>query len=212
VLNFSPSQYHQSGRECWLNSKGKPRPSKRDAFNPHWAAFLSYDFEYRDPEGKIPSLCRYLSDPQVPELDGMRAYIDYVFNYFYHDIFRRWSLSLIYPKVVAERTKVVCFEDLVSMSPAQISSSSNGTTQHMTTSDIAVQGMLEFLFKGPVLPIPFNGTDPSEVENTHGHGTSHDPALRDHLTEIVKQIDATFYDGDIAWLSSIWPCSEKQLA
>ena len=39
-----------------------------------------------------------------------------------------------------------------------------------------------------------------------GHSTSHDPALRKRLRQLVRELDAEFYNGDIAWLASVWPC------
>jgi len=46
----------------------------------------------------------------------------------------------------------------------------------------------------------------SRAEAADRHGTSHDAALRQRLTELIQWIDARYYDGDIAWLNSALPC------
>jgi len=122
----------------------------------------------------------------------MRACIDYAFRIWYHDQLSRWALSLQFPEA-ASRTHVACYEDLVS------------DNRYST-----VRELLEFYFSNGTLPYRYIVPSRRETqEYTGGHSTSHDADLRNHLKAVIKELDAKYYNGEIAWLDEIWPCHES---
>ncbi|KAL7547113.1 hypothetical protein ACHAWF_010424 [Thalassiosira exigua] len=89
---------------------------------------------------------------------------------------------------VAERTHVTCFEDLGS--PERDAEAFSGALDFLLGSDRRRR----------------NETKPSDAPFLLGHETSHDPALRSRLKEVIRDLDARYYNGELAWLDSVLPC------
>jgi len=178
----------------------------------HWYKSLSYELY---PPRNNRSLCQYLVEED--EETGMRAYVDYIFHSQYLTVLTDLALSrtgalrqggggggeggdgvalspLIVPELrpLTDRTMTACFEDL--------------SHQNSTIVLATIRRVQDFLFNGTNYR-PWSGKLELMQSGGGGHSTSHDSALRDRLQRIVRQIDETFYDGDIAWLdSSIFSC------
>lgn len=148
----------------------------------NWNRNLSYEL---DPPANNRSLCDYLSE--VDEKSGMRAYIDFIFRIHYSGPFAHWALAQELPEV-KERTMVMCYDELSSPE----------------TDLISVNRMIDFWYNG-TQHREFHGIPPGQTE-AKGHGTSHNPAIRERLKALVKQIDEEYYDGQIAWIHSTLPC------
>jgi len=99
-----------------------------------------------------------------------------------------YALSLKLPEV-AERTKVMCYEKL----------SSAETDQQV------IDEAFDFWFNGTDHK-KYVGVLPGHNEYSGGHSTTHDPAIRGHLIDLVKKLDEEHYNGDIAWINSFLPC------
>lgn len=178
------------GRECWTNPYGGPlrndtavqggMPQVRE-----WQRGL---FSPDLPPYKGRSLCDYLKE--VSEEVGMRAYIEFIFRVHYSGPFAHWAMSEELPEL-AERTRVVCFDDL------------RTPDRDLET----INWMLDFYYNGTDHK-EFKGRQPSKSA-ARGHQTSHNPALRARLADMVKRIDETYYDGQIAWVHSVLPCQNR---
>lgn len=181
--------YHKSGRECWLADDGSRAKEIGTRFTKRvWHDVLSYNSKPQRIERQL--LCSYLND--VSEEQGIRAYTDAVFRSYYHLLLKLWATAQATPSV-RERTTNICYEDLAS---------------HDAVSETR-EKILDFMYsKGRPARLKHI---PMTVENESsktagGHGTSHDPSLRQHLTKIIKELDTKYYNGEIAWLSSVLPC------
>jgi len=119
---------------------------------------------------------------------GMRAYVDWVFRYYYSGILAHWSLAQHFP-LLSERTKTVCYEDLES------------NERDVQT----IYDMLRFWYNGTHHD-PFTGQPPGKSDGGGGHSTSRNIALRERLVRVIQAIDQKHYNGDIAWVDSILPC------
>jgi len=181
-------QYHRSGRECTLNPEGGDDDVLIDRHINRWDRFVGYKL---DPPRDGRSLCQYLADEA--EIVGMRAYLHWVFRVHYFDMFGRWALAQELPDV-RDRIQTVCYEDLTSRSRDQ-----------------RVEGMIDFLYGGNEnhshhMPFDPSGLRPAGASYEGGHSTSHEPLVRQHLRDVVAEIDQEYYNGDISWLDSILPC------
>jgi len=73
------------------------------------------------------------------------------------------------------------------------------------TDKAMVDMALKFWFNGTEHG-PYTGTLPGHQNYTGGHSTPHDPVLRGHLVDLIKELDEKYYNGEIAWLNEILPC------
>lgn len=149
-----------------------------------WQRFVNSPLD--PPPNPKHSLCEYMRD--VSELTGMRTYIEWVFNVKYSSFLSRWAISREFSHV-RDRTVEVCFEDLSS-----------------TDKDLeSIHKVVDFLHNGDPTANSWMGSR-EELHDTKGHSTSKDPAKRERLLNIIKQLDEEIYNGDIAWLDSMLPC------
>jgi len=209
--------YHKAGYECWLRPDGrrprgndKPLPSNSFPWKRNWTAYLNYDVAVEDGTGSSAndrSICQYMADE--PEPAGMRAYATWVFKVKYEALLERWALSRIpsapagtsspasssppitpaLSKQIQDRTLVVCMEDLAS--------DFNWT--------------LEFFFPSRssdrIRENAVPGKTAAAGQRYEGrHSTSHDPQVRQRLVEVIRQLDRDYFNGEIAWLDSVFPC------
>lgn len=207
--------YHSTGRECWLDWNGNaakasnslfPSPFTRD-----WRRFTPNDVD--DDEGRYflrddddddsllrsegvvddteyPTLCHYLANRT--EEEGMRVYIDWVFHAYYERTFNFWALtSSNWCPSIEKRTRTVCFEDLEDESSAAMSREVVAFLTHNASSAMSSRRQS-------------SGVDSPAYSG--GHATSKNPALRERLLNVVRQIDREHYNGEIAWLDSVLPC------
>lgn len=186
--------YHIKGSECWLDEYGKtfkPQPGRLRwaSMKTDWDQYLSYTL---DPPNNNRNICKYMSDVD-DEMKAMRAYMEWIFQRYFIGSLSLWALAEQVPSV-QERTLSICYEDLAS-----------STMYH----DVS-NSMLNFIFNGTTNHKTWYGKPPTEAKEVSAHSTSHDPELRNRLVGIIKQIDAEYYNGDIAWLNSVLPCQSKQ--
>lgn len=85
-----------------------------------------------------------------------------------------------------ERTRMVCYEDVLSDHGVQ-----------------TLSEMMQFWFN--TTDLQWTGREP-KPEYSGGHATSKDPALKEQLREAIKTVDEKYYNGAIAWLDSELPC------
>jgi len=115
---------------------------------------------------------------------------------YYDEFLVRWALSEQFPDI-RNRTMTICFEDL---------------TDPQKVGDKARDAM-EFL-NLPYIDEEEEADGDSSKNGTTtgyqgGHATSHDPKLREHLREVVEEVDYAFFSRELAWLYSILPCKKK---
>jgi len=144
-------------------------------------------FQDGDLDWKNRSLCQFINDE--PEVDGMRAYIEFVFRGQYITLLADLAMSHGGIDVFQDRTRTVCFEDL------------------MTDAVGKGEAILHFLYNGR------GSIDRASLEGqlynyTGGHSTSKDASVRQRLRDVIQSADAMYYDGDIAWLdrSGVMKC------
>jgi len=179
--------YHHKGFECGM-------PDKVRDYLGEWDEHLSYELK---PPREGRSICQYIAKTKTAT--GLRAYMDWVMRYYYAPIFAHWAMSEEVPEM-RERTKVVCYEDLMSKEEDR---------------DLkAVHSVVDFFFDHAP-PTPWEGTPPghAKVESGYkgGHSTTNDRSLaqKESLIQLIKNLDQKFYHGEIAWLNSINPCGPK---
>jgi len=133
------------------------------------------------------SICRYIADESTKV--GMRAYINWVFHKHYIIFYTRWAWARAIPSL-RDKVMEVCFEDL-----ADKSTQSSKVKEVMT-----FMGLLNN--KSPYhRRLPYSG----------GHATSHDPTIRMQLRDVIREVDADYFNGEIAWLHSILPCQSSSV-
>jgi len=203
--------YHSTGRECWLDAQGKRRTAAAIArsdsvpWKANWQHYVAYGKLDPPRGGNNRSLCQYLADESVNA--GMKAYIGWVFPVKYRELFTRWAMmfstwskypSLSHQALLRNKTLVVCYEDLTSPS------------KDLET----LQRMFRFWF-GDNNHHPYAGllaekdiwrSSPGQTEYRGAHSSARDPQLRKNLKEVIQKLDADFFDGEIAWLHSVFPC------
>jgi len=171
--------FHREGKECTRDNW------RTFLAGGEWINHVGYALEPH-PDGR--HLCAYLE--QTTEEVGMRAYVEWVFKYYYAGILSHWALGQEVPEVM-ERTRTLCYEDF--MSPERDRKS--------------IDAVLSHWFNGTDTYEPFPGDLPGHVgEFTGDHATSHDPNLRTRLKELIFKIDREHYNGEIEWLSATLPC------
>jgi len=178
---FQRYLFHKTGAEC--DDDGH----KGENYTRDWYHYVDYDDIRLERHGR--SICKFLEEKPV-EL-AMRAYIEWAFRYHYVGIYSHWALSVELPQV-RERTKTICYEDM--MNPEK---------------DLqTIESALDFWFNNGTTPshAPWTGALPGHVNYTGGHSTPPDPTLRSGLKDLIKQLDAEYYNGEIAWMNSVLPC------
>lgn len=176
--------YHYKGFECGMAHK-----MEAFRFLKHWDEHISYEL---DPKpGFNHTLCRYLQNNGrffEKRIVSVRAYVDWVMRYYYSGILSHWALAQQIPEV-REHTLTVCYEDLMS-----------------EDRDLkSVHSIVDFFFDGAP-PVAWNGTPPGHVNYDGGHATDHDTSIRNMVVKLIKEVDAKYYNGEIAWADSILPC------
>ena len=197
--------YHQSGRECWLDSFGAPFKANRKypTNDNKWRPYVSFPLANSD---RITSLCEVLKEQPV-EI-GMRAYIEFVMkrNYKSHGIFEHLML-VNHVSWIQDRTKIVCFEN-VTLEPVET----------------VMQQWVDFYYPSSVgaivIPSPPPESSPAKqqvatqqdtaVNYAGGHATSHDALLRQQLRDVFDMLDGQYFGGQIAWLHSVIPCGSNK--
>lgn len=216
--------YHKSGKECWLTSSGQPKSNTdREVkhHKKHWdEQILNFPNIIVDPPNIQRTICEYLSNET--DVNGMRAYIGWVFAVKWHDVFERYAISQ-QQQITRERTMVVCYDDFI---PTSAPSNNDGGYYNQQTID----NVYNFLYNGSSYyygvddngnnnnnknsaiagqpPPPTTTTTAPKIPIYHDgpHSTSHDPVLRQHLKDVIMELDQNFFNGDIAWLDRILPC------
>jgi hypothetical protein len=98
--------------------------------------------------------------------------------------------------VLRERTRAVCFQDLESSDRQLVKEN--------------VMGILNFLYSNSP-PRKWHPKKNVVLGNySGGHATSHDTVLREHLVQLIKQLDEEYFNGEIAWAHSVLPCREYE--
>jgi len=193
------------GRECWLNGRGGRRkltpPNKNDG-REDWDSYVGY--ELNPPrKNRSETICHYMA--KSSEKDGLRVYLDWVFHVHYRTILSRFALAQdIEP--IRERTRVVCYEDLVSHEKGQ--EAARGIVSFLLNNGAAGRGNIVADSRGLVgAAVPADEPKSQTKEQYRGgHATSQDKDLREKLKKLIEELDAEHYDGDIAWLDSVLPC------
>jgi len=178
-----------------------------------WDKRVSYEL---NPPAAGRSICQYLAD--TPEEVGLRAYLEYVMRTKYFSLLGIWGMAQEIDEV-GERTKTVCFKDLVDVTaglyeskqrPSKLDGAVNPSSfQTFSSAQPVVNGVLDFLYNGtsrhePWKPPKYNPRLVRFIRD--GHSTPHEPGLRERLAEIIMGIDERYYSGDIKWLSTKLPC------
>jgi len=170
-----------------LDGDGNPRePHQPKDWMTKWELYIALPL---DPPRRGRSICQYLREEA--ESTGLRVLIDWLFHAYYDGVLTRWVLSREFRRA-RERIMVVCFEDL--MSPER---------------DLqTVAAMLFFLFNdNDGTTIDLERLERGGTGGYNGpHATSHNSATREHLVSAIKKLDEEVFDGEIAWLDSIFPC------
>jgi len=209
--------YHKSGKECWrqpndmLNTTtNTTNPAGYQWTTYKWQQFAfkrryySYDIASTTmAKTSWTSLCEYLASTSVDI--GLRAYIEYVTRTKYVTVFdlkayasssssassggdRRKAMS--FKRELNRRIKFVCYEDLVGLDTDE------PPAEHVS-----------FLFDdnnsstGPGTTYDANATLTNTKGYDGGHSTDKDPAVREQLLDVIRDLDRRYYRGDIAWLN-----------
>lgn len=158
-------------------------------------------YKVKVPKGmrrKTLSICRYLA--KTTEEVGMRAMLDHYFRFYLSDLLTNFALvrSELFP-FLNERTMYVCLEDLSKEKARAIE------TLHQWHNFFFNDNRTATDVDGGV---PFNNNKSLKgvVSYSGKHGTSHDDDLRTRLLRTLKEIDETYYGGDVAKIQSMWPC------
>jgi hypothetical protein len=181
--------YHKRGNECWMDHVGRQiRPREKwnnynfQIFSGGEKAYIQYDLE--PPANADDTLCHYLANNTEPI--GMRAYMSWILNNGYEGVLRSFVLNMFDP---SNRTMFVCYEDL-------------SNPQH----DMQVlEKSLDWWF--PTGHEVWDGRKPARDEVYTGvHATSHDSELRSRLYNLIQELDDAYFEGVVAWASSLFPC------
>lgn len=120
--------------------------------------------------------------------------VDWVFHHYYYVWLTDWALAREIP-TLRDRTKTVCYEKLTR-------SDDGGASAARTVED-----MLDFFYNGTNNHEPYRGGFENVTQQYAGrHATSDDAGVREELKRVVRDVDAKYYGGDIAWLDRILPC------
>jgi len=146
------------------------------------------------------SLCHYLSE--ATEVDGMRAYVEYIFRFpksGYRQLLNNlaWSAAVPYFR---ERTMPLCYEDFTP---------STSVENYLKKASSAIDRLVDFYRMNSTIVSKADRMDRLRSiagNGAKGHATSHDHELRERLRDIIFTLDRKYYNGDIAWLNSFWPC------
>lgn len=186
--------YHIDGRECWKTGKGELIVEGQHDINTYsmkpylrtWYEHLSYDISsIRNNR----SMCQYMAT-ESQEI-GMRAYVDWVFNFYYSGPLSHWTLSQQFP-YLNDRIMTICYNDFKS-----------------DRTDLAsINKALTFWYNGTSNYTPWETTGAQRPgkSDAGGHATSKDQALRERLIQTIKLIDSKYYNGQIEYANSILPC------
>jgi len=130
----------------------------------------------------------------------MRAYVDYIFNSQYKTLMTNAALSRGFLEL-GERTKVVCYEDLASRRTDVVAKAMNSVFDFFYSDSGNPTTTNEYRWQPPLTT-----TAEATGANHGGHGTSQDPALRNQLVQVIKEVDEEFFDGDVSFFKSMFPC------
>jgi hypothetical protein len=158
--------YHMSGRECWLDAFGSPRPVNK-----------TFDWESRlklplTPPSSGRSLCSYLAEES--EEDGMRAYVDYSVSDLYRGIVPHRRLVEETETDGDRHTLFICFGDL----------------EDEKALPATHRRAMQWLYPGR----PY-AMERTFSKDTKGHGTSRVLPLRLRLRSLVSTLDRQHFDG-----------------
>jgi len=187
---------HFSQRECkrgiWRKQSKRLKSDDPDRlmWNPGYVL---------DPPRAGRSLCEYIAS--VPAEAGMRAYIDFAFRSQYVVTLSHWAMSRGLPEV-RERTLAVCAEDFAATSATR-------SEAYKRIQDFMYNGTDHKQYYREKIPGVAGGfvasfarseeePDPDEDEKSQNR--------RHALDQVVRAVDAKYFNGDIAWLDSILPC------
>jgi hypothetical protein len=206
--------YHKRGMECWLDPYGEPRPNNR-LQNTDWQNYFTAKND------TALTLCHYLRDQ--PEALGMRAYMEFIFRR--KGGYRGLCIDLAIMnnvEIVKEKSMLVCYEDLLktpkdtfdrmlhflypSNTKETHSNSNDGKSDDQPEGDVPVStpSLLGQCYQTARTRVDsaFTGQD----HYTGAHATNHDPELRSRLVALAKQIDAKFFNSQVAFLDTMIPC------
>jgi len=170
--------FHSAGEEC--DTPG----TKGRWYLRSWERYIKYEL---DPPSNNRTMCQYLADEDT--VVGMRAYMDWVFHYHYRSILSHWALAEAFGEVLGERTRTVCYEDM--MNPQK--------------DEALMEEIFDFFYNGTAHE-KFTGIAPGHVNYTGTHSTTHNASVREHLIQVARRIDEQYYDAEIAWADSVLPC------
>ncbi|GKY98891.1 hypothetical protein MPSEU_000845000 [Mayamaea pseudoterrestris] len=179
--------YHQSGHECWLTFNGD---RSRHEKNFDWEKYLQYSHSYPPRRGR--SLCRYIAHEHLNI--SMRVYIDVALSKWYAGVepyFEEMERRKQAAVDSIPKTWVVCFEDYTNAS------------QQLGLFDES----MDFMFPGegrddyviPLQPESYDG----------GHASSHDPATRQALKQLVYELDEQVFGHALEKLNSLYNCGNQ---
>ena len=195
--------YHRDGRECHKDGRGRPWNNDGSKWQSvaQWEDAIAYE---PDPPANGRSLCRYLEGESTEA--GMRAYVEYILHSQYVTMFNHLALSKEVPEI-AERTLVLCYDDLVDPDRADDTMNAalafwyNSTTPSTSAAKDSTSNASQLPYK------PWTKGPPGGRRIGKEHASDSDVELRLKLRQVVDDLDAKFYGGDLAWLGDTqFPC------
>jgi hypothetical protein len=207
--------YHKTGRECWLDPDGYPngKPLSRQ-FNLYWGAPVKIAQHRHSRFGVIPprhnrSLCEYLADET--EQDGMKVYVAVALDRWYSGLkeyLERTKMASIVPgsSSLGTRSYFVCLED--ASDPRYQKDWYDAAMDHLYPGS-AVDGGGRYAHPFPQRPVAkAKGNAHNQHAAYHGsHATSHDPDLRQRLTQLVSELDRDVFDGRVSAVDAMIGCA-----
>jgi hypothetical protein len=190
--------YHRSGRECWLNTKGRP-PKNAWLINHadmYWDNVADSISRLGLPPRQNRTLCHYLQQESLG--DGLLLYAEIAVQTWYRNLYRNFQYART-TRDDRNRTLFVCYSDFAS--------------RNRTVHAEMVKSVVDFLF-----PTGHNFTllEPSEAERLSakvqpagGHATSKDPAVIIPALRQMARIDQTYYNGSIGFMANHMGCPSQ---
>lgn len=187
--------YHKTGRECHLDFYGRPWP--KDMLRSDFARYLKMDMSAY-PSIRNRSLCEYLD--QEPERIGLRVYMDFSLNKFYPNALRYWKS--VHKQDSPCHTLFICLEEI--LDPSYYPDVFHRSMQWLYPSEGPGKNL------SSLLQLP-------SVKQTwlaKGHATQGETsaAMRQRLRTLVRQIDQTRLNNQLAVLERLYNCNTKKEA
>mmetsp|Transcript_4453 Transcript_4453/g.8681 ORF Transcript_4453/g.8681 Transcript_4453/m.8681 type:complete len:373 (+) Transcript_4453:993-2111(+) len=187
--------YHRSGRECFLSSGGKYGFSgwlMRFDWQQYITEARGDDTHYWPPPRVAGEcLCKYLD--AVSEVDGMRVYVDVALELWLRPLLTLANAFRNGSPFTSERVLLLCYHEF------------NNATEFPA----AIKATGTFLYPGEE-DEQWDGKE-KRIQDSGGHATSTDQDMRRNLYNIVKKLDAEYFDNEIRTGSDAFGCRSDTL-